>query len=614
MIEALLDPTLRPGASVTHTPQGPLTRFTVWSPLADSLSLVVSEPDSGRHALERTGPRGEWWVVEVPGLGHGTRYRYSIDGDEPVPDPASAWQPDGVHGASAVVDPTTFVWTDQGWRGLELPDTVVYELHVGTFTSEGTFDAAIAQLPRLARLGVTTIELMPVNAFAGEHNWGYDGVFPFAVQHSYGGPEGLARFVDAAHATGLAVILDVVYNHVGPEGNVLWRFGPYFTEHHHTPWGAGLNVDGPGSDGVRTYVLENVRRWIVDHHVDGFRLDAVHAVIDTSANHIWEQVATVAHDTGRAERRTVLVVSESSDNDPRYVRTPDRGGYGHDAVWNDDVHHCFRVALTGERHGYFADYQGTAAELADVIEHRWMFRGQYSVSRERSHGRPADDIASMRFVVCTRNHDQVGNQPTGARPAYDDMRKRRLAPASVLLMPCTPMLFMGEEYGEVAPFPFFVDHGDPELLEATRRGRTQEFAHADWDGDVPDPGDPATYRSAVLDPSLADHEPHRSLAAMYAEVLRLRRGTAAVASPRARQRVRHRDTLVTVERCLPGDHSSLLAINLGSERSTSDLDRGWEIRFDSNDSRWGGDGGVRLDRTELSLEPWTVALLTSPEA
>ncbi|MEX2626893.1 MAG: malto-oligosyltrehalose trehalohydrolase, partial [Ilumatobacteraceae bacterium] len=572
-----------------------------------------------------------WWGVDVPGVGHGWRYRYSLGGGPWLPDPASGWQPDGVHGASAVVDVGRFAWTDHEWRGVPLAASVIYELHVGTFTPEGTFDAAIGQLDRLAALGVTIVEVMPVNAFPGERNWGYDGVFAYAVQHSYGGPEAFARFVDAAHARGLAVLLDVVYNHLGPEGNVLHQYGPYFTDQYVTPWGPAVNVAGPGSDGTRRWILENARRWVRDFHLDGFRLDAVHALVDPTAVPIWEQIGVVAHAEGAIARRTVTVIAESSDNDPRYVRGADRGGHGLDAVWNDDVHHALRVALTGERDGYYADYSGTAAELADIVEHRWLFRDRYSIFRGRRHGRPADDVAPHRFVVAAMTHDQVGNRPAGDRPALDPAR-RRLAAATIALLPSTPMLFMGEEYDDPAPFPFFVDHGDPEILEATRRGRRAEFAQHDWDGDdqdggVPDPADPATMRAAVLDPSRAEREPHRSMLAMYTELYRLRRNVEPVRSPAARQRVEHHDTAMAVHRALLDRDgvtvtaACTLAVNLGDTEVTVPLgaehaDRAVTVAFDSADERWGGPGAASAVTGDpgaraVSVGPLTVALLTS---
>jgi maltooligosyltrehalose trehalohydrolase len=614
------------GARVVAEDQGTSTRFEVWAPLARKVELHLHR-SSPQHRVTALDPLGDGcWSTTVTGAHHGARYAFSLDGAAPLPDPASAWQPDGVHGDSAVVDTvgfgSEFGWTDLNWAGRLLEETVLYELHIGTFTAEGTFAAAAQQLDRLAELGITTIEVMPVNAFPGQRNWGYDGVFPFAVQHNYGGPEGLAQFVDAAHARGLAVVLDVVYNHLGPEGAVLGRYAPYFTEAYRTPWGDALNVMGPHSDGVRRFVAENLRRWVLDFHLDGFRLDAVHAVVDTSANPFWEQVADVAHRAAAQAGRKLIVIAESSDNDPRYLRSAERGGYGHDAVWNDDLHHCLRVALTNERTGYYADYEGTGAELADIIEHRWKFRGTYSVSRGRRHGRPADDLRPDRFVVYSQNHDQVGNRAAGERlDAHLSGARRRLAPSVVLLGPFTPMLFMGEEYGDPAPFPFFVDHTEPELLEAVRTGRQAEFPAAHWHADVPDPADPATANSAVLRADLASVEPHSSLLAMYTELLRLRSQLAPITSPAAIQRVRCQGNLVILERRLSRlsgseiDQRVVLVINLGSEQITlpavMGASSGNELRciFDSSDQRWGGPGsGVLIDADQAVIAGHTVGL------
>lgn len=635
------------------------TTFTLWAPGASSVHLELTPPTGPSPASDPDRPDGAdrttppptttqlsattdpnqpngadgsgYWTVTVPGIGHGWRYRYRLDDGPPLPDPASGWQPDGVHGPSAVVDTDGFgsghVWTDTAWRGLDLVDAVIAEIHIGTFTPEGTFEAAIGHLDRLADVGITAIELMPVNAVPGTRNWGYDGVFPFAVQESYGGPAGLARLVDAAHARGLAVLLDVVYNHLGPEGNVLHRYAPYFTDAYTTPWGPAVNVAGPGSDGVRRYIIENVRRWIRAFRIDGFRLDAVHAVIDPTANSIWEQIADAAHAEGRAARRRAIVIAESSDNDPRFVRGADRGGHGLDGVWNDDVHHSLRVALTGEHTGYYADYEGTAAELADIIEHRWLFRDRWSAFRGRHHGRAADDVAPHRFITYSLTHDQVGNRPAGDRPALT-AAQHRLAAAMIALLPSTPMLFMGQEYGDPAPFPFFVDHGDPDILEATRRGRRDEFAHADWGGEVPDPGDPATRDAAVLDPSLAEHEPHRSLLALHVEAYRLRREIAPVRAPEAHQRVTHHDTVVAVTRWLPGTASTLL-VNLGDRPVTVPLGATHaEVVLDTSHPRWsgaqdthgggspgdpsgGGQAPSTIDQDRITVPPFTTALLIS---
>lgn len=627
----------RLGATVLDTGA---TRFEVWAPAATGVEVQVvraEHPDGtdrttaeevyaltrvdpvpdGSRAGRRAGERLGSWVGEVPDVIHGDRYRYRLDGGEWLADPASRWQPEGVHGPSAVVDERVFRWHDDDWRGVALADTVLYEMHVGTFTAEGTFDAAIRHLPRLAELGVTTIEVMPVSEFPGRRNWGYDGVFPFAVQHTYGGPEAMHRFVDAAHRFGLAVILDVVYNHLGPEGNVLGHYGPYFTDAYSTPWGSAINVSQAGSDAVRRYFVENAVGWIRDHHLDGLRLDAVHAIVDPTPAPFVQQLTSAVHVMADRLHRRVVVTVESSANDPRIVRDTDEFGWGCDAVWNDDYHHALRVALTGEQHEYYANYTG-AADVATAWEHRWVYSGQYSPGFGRSHGTDADGLAHRRFVVFDTNHDHVGNTPRGERLLADagpgDPR-HRLAMAAVLLSPFTPLLFMGEEYGEVAPFPYFVDHGDPDLVEAVRQGRTREFSGADWDGAVADPADPSTFTSAVLDLTLTEREPHRSRLAMCTELLRLRREHPVLTDPAADQQVSSVGAAVLVERSVPGT-TARLVLNFSAEpvpfRTGDPRPGSGHPAFDTDDSRWGGTSASTSDGDTVA--PWSARLVLSSDS
>ena len=584
------------------------TRFEVWAPNASAVDLVLADRTVALGPDERAGT----WVGVVDGVAHGDRYRFRLDGGDLLPDPASGWQPDGVHGPSAVVDLRRFTWTDEDWRGVELADTVLYELHVGTFTPEGTFDGAIGQLERLARLGVTTIEVMPVNAFPGRHNWGYDGVFPSAVQESYGGPEALARFVDAAHVRGLAVVLDVVYNHLGPEGGVHGRYGPYFTDAYQTPWGDGLNVAGPGSDHVRRTFIESATRWISDFHVDGLRLDAIDQIYDPTAKPFLEELISAVRSAGRRGGRTVLTFVESAANNPEHVRPRSRGGIDADAAWDDDVHHSLRVALTGDTRGYYVDYQG-AADLAEAYVRRWVFTGRYSVYRERHHGRPADDVDRNHFVAFSTNHDHVGNTPNGARPPFDH-RQRLVAAAAVVLSPFTPLLFMGEEYGETHPFPYFVDHSDPALVDAVREGREREFSRSEWCEAVADPADPATFEAAILDPSVATVEPHRSILAAYTELLALRRLHGVLHDPTAEQRVQRTGEAIVVERRL-GDVRSVLILHLGDGPLDLEIEPAGVVAFDAGDTRWAGgtDFGrpAVVDEASVRLEGTTAVLLVS---
>jgi maltooligosyltrehalose trehalohydrolase len=583
------------------TPVAGGTRFEVWAPWAGTVAVELD----GRSVPLAPDQVAGTWVGAADGVGHGDPYRIRLDGGTPLADPASGWQPDGVFGPSAVVDATRFVWTDGGWAGIDLDDTVLYELHVGTFTPSGTLDAAIGELDRLARLGISHVELMPLNQFAGDRNWGYDGVFWSAVQHTYGGPEALARFVDAAHAAGIGVVIDVVYNHVGPLGNVLHEFGPYFIDDVHTPWGPAVNVAGAGSDHVRRTVVESACRWIEDFHVDGLRVDAVHAIHDPTARPFPEELAMAVHAAGAAAGRAVLVIAESSDNDPRVVRPPSVGGDGYDAVWDDDLHHALRVALTGERHGYYADYGG-AGDLAHVLAHRWLFDGRWSAYRGRTHGRPADDVAPARFVAFANNHDHVGNTPAGARPPFDD-RQRLVAASTVLLSPFTPMLFMGEEYAEPAPFPFFVGHDEAELLEATRQGRRREFRD-EWTEEVADPGDPATFERAVLTPSLAAGEPHRTVLAAYTELIRLRRRHAILRGEADQRVTLHGDTIVVERR--RADRRSVLVLALGPGPAAVPVDTaGVDVAFDSAAPAWRGDGSTAVGDAIVHVHGPTAVLL-----
>lgn len=597
------------------------TRFEVWAPDAERVTVSIAEPDSvdtseDGVALSRRSSSSEFdtWTVEIDEIGHGTRYRFRIDDGEWLADPASRWQPEGVHGPSAVLDERVFRWHDDAWTGVDLADTVLYELHIGTFTAEGTFDAAIRHLPRLADLGITTIEVMPVSEFPGRRNWGYDGVFPFAVQHSYGGPEGLHRFVDAAHRFGLAVVLDVVYNHLGPEGNVLDRYGPYFTDAYRTPWGPAVNVSGPGSDSVRRYFIENAVGWIRDQHLDGLRLDAVHAIVDPTPIPFVEELATMVHAEAGRLGRAVLVTVESSANDPRLVRSADEHGWGCDAVWNDDFHHALRVALTGDRHEYYANYAG-AADVATAWQRRWVYSGQYSPGFGRRHGAPADDLPHQRFIVFDTNHDHVGNTPRGERMLSDvgpSDPRHRLAAAAVLLSPFTPMLFMGEEYGETAPFPYFVDHGDADLIDAVRRGRAREFATVADGGGVADPADPATFDGAVLDVTLTERDPFRARLAMYTELLGLRRRYPVLTDPAAEQDVSIVGRTVTVRRSLAATTASIVlnfSGDVAAHPEGGDSEPLGTTVFDSEDARWGGPGS----NTDGN-GPWSATLTVSSDA
>ena len=492
--------------------------FTVWAPLAERVDLQL-----GDRRLAMARDEDGWWSVEAQ-AGPGSDYAFRVDGGDPLPDPRSPWQPHGVHGPSRCVDHGAFSWNDARWQSPPLSSALIYELHVGTFTPEGTFDAVIGKLGHLRDLGVSHVELMPVNAFAGARGWGYDGVDLYAPHEAYGGPDGLKRLVDACHREGLAVILDVVYNHLGPEGAYLGRFGPYFSEGYATAWGPAVNLDGPHSDGVRAFIVDNALMWLRDYHIDGLRLDAVHAIVDTSAVHILEELAAATRDLAARLGRHLFLIAESNRNDPRVVTSWERGGYGLDAQWSDDLHHAIHTVLTGERDGYYRDF-GRLEHLAKALTDVFVYDGRYSPFRQRRHGRPVGDLPADRFVTCLQNHDQIGNRARGERIGHlVSERLLRVGAALALTAPTTPLLFQGEEWGAGAPFQFFTDYQDPALADAVRAGRRGEFAAFGWDPEeIPDPQAPETFRRSTLDWDEIEREPHAPILDWYRQLIGLRR-------------------------------------------------------------------------------------------
>ncbi|HLN77588.1 MAG TPA: malto-oligosyltrehalose trehalohydrolase [Nocardioidaceae bacterium] len=518
-----------------------MREFTVWAPDAESVDLVLP----GRREPMARGEEGRWHaIVEVE---PDSTYAFSLDGGDPRPDPRGLRLPEGPHGWSQLFDPDEFAWTDTRWAGVELEGAVIYELHVGTFTPDGTLDAAAERLDHLVDLGVTIVELMPLAPFPGKHGWGYDGIAPYAVHEVYGGPAALQRFVDAAHARGLGVCLDVVYNHLGPDGNYLGEFGPYMTETHHTPWGAALNLDAPGSEPVRRWVLDNVRQWFREFHVDALRLDAVHELHDDRAVHVLEEMSRAVDDLSTSEGRRMWLIAESDRNDPRTVTPRGRGdaigGIGLHAQWADDVHHALHVALTGERQGYYADFDDPDA-LEKVMRSPFFHDGTWSSFRGRRHGRRVDaaSVPGWRFVASLQTHDQVGNRATGDRISAT-LSAGQLACGAALLLtsPWTPMLFMGEEWGASTPWQYFTDHTDPDLGEAVRQGRRSEFASHGWDRDeVPDPQAPATFEASKLDWSEVSEKDHARLLQWYRDLIRVRRERRDLRDPHLDQvRARH---------------------------------------------------------------------------
>jgi maltooligosyltrehalose trehalohydrolase len=502
--------------------------FRVWALHAQRVEVDVA----GRRHPMTVNDRG-WWHAEISLAERSAEYAFVLDGGESLPDPRSPWQPRGIHGASRLVDHKAFSWTDQRWQAGPLSAAIIYELHVGTFTPQGTFAGVIDKLDYLVELGVTHVELMPVAEFSGSHGWGYDGADLYAPHHAYGGPDELKRLVDACHGRGLAVILDVVYNHLGPAGNYLARFGPYFTERYATPWGQAINFDGPDSDEVRRFICDNALMWLRDYHFDGLRLDAVHALIDTSAVHLLEQLACEVSELEAQSGRHLVMIAESDLNDPRIVRAQEIGGYGIQAQWSDDFHHALHTVLTGEHDGYYADF-GSLADLAKAIERVFVHDGSYSKFRRRRHGRPPKGILGHSFLGYLQNHDQVGNRAKGERSSHLlSVGRLKIAAALVLAAPFVPMLFQGEEWAASSPFLYFTNHEDAELGRLVTEGRRREFAafsaHSD---DVPDPQALETFERSKLVWDEYSRKPHAELLEWHRRLIRLRRQFAALSDGR----------------------------------------------------------------------------------
>jgi maltooligosyltrehalose trehalohydrolase len=591
--------------------------FLVWAPRARSVEVRIVEPREHAVPMQVAG-RGYFHAV-VEGISAGALYRYRLDGEKERPDPASRYQPRGVHGPSQIID-SSFKWNDSRWRGIALEKYVFYELHVGTFTPEGTFDAIVPRLAALKDLGVTAIELMPVAQFPGERNWGYDGVYPYAVQASYGGPLGLKRLVDACHQHGIAVALDVVYNHLGPEGNYLADFAPYFTDLYKTPWGQAINFDDAESDEVRRYFTDNALQWVTDYHVDALRLDAIHAIVDPSARTSLEELSSAVHAKAEELGRDVYLIPEDNRNDTRVVKSPEVGGWGLDSVWNDDFHHSLHVLLTGERDAYYQDFSGVG-DLAGAYREGFVYSGQYSKYRRKRYGISSKRIPAKRFVVFSQNHDQVGNRSVGDRPSQSlSFEQLKLAAGTVLLSPYIPLLFMGEEYAETAPFQYFVSHGDPALIEAVREGRKKEFAEFGWVGDIPDPQSEATFLGCKLNWNLHAEGQHRVLWNFYQELLRLRRDIPVLANldKDAMEVTPFTDQKVLLVRRWDASGQVLIVHSFDRIPASVNLPvpaGKWQTVLDSNEERWQGDGGATTDKPQshgeiqLRLTPWASLVL-----
>src|SRR5438552_10097221 len=571
------------------TLQEGLATFRVWAPRCRAVEVVIE----GRKPEALTGREDGVFERSLPGLGAGTRYQYRLDGERYRPDPVSRYQPEGVHGPSVVVDPARFPWTDQGFRGHALADLVFYELHVGAFTAAGTFEAVIAHLPQLVDLGITAVELMPIAEFPGSRNWGYDGTHLYAPQSTYGGPRGLRRLVDAAHAQGLSVFLDVVYNHLGPEGNYLGEFGPYFTDRYKTPWGPAINFDGPDGEGMRRHFIDNARYWVREFRVDGLRLDAIHSISGASPVHVLAEIGEAAREEGRALDKPVHIAAESHDNDRKIVLPTSAGGLGLDTIWSDDFHHAVHSRLTGEKSGYYSDFAGGRG-LARALVEGFAFQGETSEYFGRPRGTPSADLGGERFVIALQNHDQVGNRAHGDRlSTIVPFAAVKVAAALLFAAPAVPLLFMGEEYGETSPFQYFTSHLDPALVEAVRKGRTEEFKSFGWEGAVPDPSEPATFLRSRLNHPLAGAPRHRELREYYRHWLTLRRthpALGALGKERARAELDATASVLTLVRQGPDAAGIRLVANLMATPQAIVPAADWRVLVDSEDPRFAGGG------------------------
>jgi maltooligosyltrehalose trehalohydrolase len=576
---------------------------------------------SPREALQSLKSEGRGYHEAVlTGVEAGCLYMYRLDGEKERPDPASRHQPQGVHGPSQVMD-SRFPWEDGGWTGIALKDYLIYELHVGTYTPEGNFETIIPHLDELKGLGVTAVELMPVAQFPGARNWGYDGVYPFAAQNSYGGPDGLKRLVNACHLRGLAVVLDVVYNHLGPEGNYLWDFGPYFTERYRTPWGSSFNFDGPQSDEVRRFFVDNALYWVRECHVDALRLDAIHAILDFSATPFLQELAGAVREEADALGRRIFLMPESALNDARVIRSPELGGYGLDAQWNDDFHHGLRALLTGDRSGTYVDF-GRMEHLAKAFREGYVYSGQYSLFRGRKHGNSSRDVPGHRFIVFSQNHDQVGNRMRGERLSeLVSLEALKLAAGCVILSPYIPLLFMGEEYGETAPFPYFISHSDPGLVEAVRKARREEFASFGWEGEPLDPQDEGTFLKAKLNHGLRKNGWHKVLHEFYRTLLRVRKELlpdAWFSKENLEVYASEEERLLVISRLFETEGFTMV-LHFGSRRKEVfyPIPEGvWKKRLDSAEGRWHGPGSSIPAQIEsgkdrrLDINPFSILLLS----
>jgi maltooligosyltrehalose trehalohydrolase len=610
---------LRFGASVRS---GYSVEFRVWAPNLTSLAVRVmggNEGEPSRTIPMRQSSDSEF-VATVPQVGAGADYVYVLDGERERPDPVSRWQPGGVHAPSRVVDPASFRWSDQGWSGIPLRDFIIYELHTGTFTREGTFESMIPRLPYLRDLGITAIEIMPVAEVPGNRNWGYDGASLYAPQSSYGGPTGLKKLVDACHQHGLAVVLDVVYNHLGPEGNYLPEFAPCFTDTHHTPWGKAINFDGPESDGVRRFIIDNALYWLTEYHVDALRLDAIHGIYDFGARHILDELSQAFQDQARRLQREAWLIAESDLEDVRIINPRAKGGYAFDAQWHDDFHHALYALLTGQREGFLMDF-GAVANLSKSVTEGFVFDWKYSHYRRRHYGSSSKDRPGEQFVGFIQNHDQVANTSRGKRlSSLVSSGQQKLAAVLTLSSPFLPLLFMGEEYGETAPFLYFTSFHDPGLAAAVTAGRKKELGSHYSESEFADPQAPGTFERCKLDCSKTEVSPHAEILRLYRDLISLRRRHLSLANCRKELteiQFNEQRKWLLMKRSDPSGSGALLVFNFSSEAQSIpvlDSDHSWRLALWTGDAIYGGGSGPRpVERpgsvSQLSLAGFEAAIL-----
>ncbi len=576
--------------------------FNVWAPFIKQLELKLLSPD---RIIPMEKHSGEYFSVTLDDIKPGTKYFYILDKKKERPDPASNYQPDDVHGPSQVADHRKFSWGDENWKCFSLQQMIIYELHIGTFTTEGTFEAAIPRLKELKSLGINTIEIMPVCQFPGKRNWGYDGAYPYAVQNSYGGPEGFKNLVNECHKTGLAVVLDVVYNHLGPEGNYLGDFGPYFTKKYSTPWGSAVNFDDAYSEGVRNYFIQNALFWFENYHIDALRLDAIHGIYDFGAKHILEELSDNTEKLSREKGETHYLIAESDLNDVRIIKSREFGGYDMNAQWSDDFHHSIHALLTGDKSGYYEDF-GKIEHLEKAYKEGFVYSWNHSNYRKKKHGNSSITITPNKFVVFSQNHDQIGNRAFSERLIkLTGFESVKLAAAACLLSPYIPLIFMGEEYAEDNPFYYFISHYDRNLVEAVRKGRKEEFSAFKWDREPPDPFAEDTFNKSKIDWGKRNGKDHKIMLEFYAYLINLRKEIPSFSSSDKRnlQIKSYEEIKVLILKRAIDNSNTVSIMNFNGKDTQIEYSFNkskWNKIFDSSDTKWSGPGCLTPDMIEIS--------------